>query len=69
MASEDSTAVNEYVQLLGMYPFRVMFYTEQQIRIYCDLCRDVNSSTLCFGSTGYEDLTTRRKRCRTFMQC
>jgi hypothetical protein len=52
MASEDSTVVKGYIQLLGMYPFCVMFYTEQQIRRYCDLCQDANSSTLFFDSTG-----------------
>jgi len=31
--------INGYIQQLGVYPFNVIFYTEQQLQIYVNACR------------------------------
>lgn len=44
-------SISGYIQQLGVHPFHVVFYTEQQLRLYVNACRST-ATVLHFDTTG-----------------
>jgi len=46
------THISGYIQQLGLFPFHVCFYTEQQVRAYVDKCRSDSGAVAHLDATG-----------------
>ena len=59
---------NGYIQQLGLYPFHVCFFTEQQVQTYVDQCRSEYGAVIHLDATG-SVVSRIRDQKRTLYYC